>query len=369
MTSRRSRVWWLTTLLLLTLPGCRPPPEAPEAIRPVRTFRVGDATQLVGRRFPGRARATNEVNLAFRVSGPLITRAADVGNEVSVGEILATIDPRDFDVAIRNVTAQLAEAAAARDLAVEEFERADVAHKRGALTDIELVRRRESRNRALANVDALQAALDQANDARADTELKAPFAGTVVAVYVENFEEVLAKQPIVRILDDTHIEMIVDIPEHLIPGADPDLEVLCTFDALPGVELEGTIKEIGKEASETTRTYPVTLEMDQPEGARVLPGMTGEARAKRPPVDAGPVSAEGYEIPGEAVAAADDGTSYVWVIDEEAFTVSRRTVTLGAMSQQGIRVTDLEPGLLIAAAGVHYLREGQRVRVLEETVR
>ena len=87
------------------------------------------------------------------------------------------------------------------------------------------------------------------------------------------------KQPVVRIVDASQIELIVDIPEHLISLA-PLLDTAeVRFDAFPDAELVATVKEIGAEASQTTRTYPVTLVMDQPEDLRILPGMAGRARA------------------------------------------------------------------------------------------
>ena len=92
---------------------------------------------------------------------------------------------------------------------------------------------------------------------------------------MENFEDVQNKQAILRLLDDSKIEMIIDIPEHLIINAAYVKDAFVVFDAFPGREIAATIKEIGTEASSTTRTYPVTLIMDQPEDIRILPGMTG----------------------------------------------------------------------------------------------
>ena len=70
------------------------PVEAP--VRPVKVVKVGDTEELFERQFPGRSSATQEVDLSFRVSGPLITRPVDVGDEVKKGQILARIDPRDL---------------------------------------------------------------------------------------------------------------------------------------------------------------------------------------------------------------------------------------------------------------------------------
>ena len=60
--------------------------------------------------------------------------------------------------------------------------------------------------------------------------------------------------------------------------------------------------------------------------------------------------------------------NYVWVIDDQAKTVSRRAVATGQLTEVGIIIMEgLKPGEWIALAGVHSLREGQQVRILQQT--
>ncbi len=83
-------------LCVLVLAGCgeeAPPTE--EVVRPIKAYRVADAGAFGGRFFPGQAQATQEIELSFRVGGPLITRQVDVGTEVEEGDVVASIDPRD----------------------------------------------------------------------------------------------------------------------------------------------------------------------------------------------------------------------------------------------------------------------------------
>ena len=304
MKNRRLRRsgWIIPAVVIFAggIPGCSRAEPLPEVVRPVRAMQAGDTEMLTRSGLPGRAKATQEVNLAFRVAGPLISRPINVGDDVAEGDVLAQIDPRDFDVALRNTEAQLEDARAAFALATEEFSRATEAHERGGVSEIELARRREASNSRKARVDGLEASVQAARDALDDTQLRAPYDGKIVAIYVENFEEVQAKQAITRVLDDSRIEMIIDLPEQFITLASIVGELICTFDAVPGHELVATVKEIGAEASQTTRTYPVTLIMDQPEGVKVFPGMTGRARPRAPVrAEAG----EGIEVPATAIAS------------------------------------------------------------------
>ena len=206
--------------------------------------------------------------------------------------------------------------------------------------------------------------LDLARKALADSVIKAPFAGVIANLFVENYTAVNPKQPVARLLDASRIEFVVNIPEQFISLARGMRNLRVKFDAFADVEIPAQIKEIGSEATQATRTYPVTLIMNQPEGAQILPGM------------AGVVTGEGVEeasrgtrvdVPVTAVFSPDgNGESYVWVIDENNMTVSRRPVVVESLADTGITLSEgLQPGEWIAIAGVHYLEDGQKVRILD----
>ncbi len=343
-----------------------------EPIRPVRAMQVSDVSQLGSRTFPGRAQPTQEVDLAFRVSGPLIDFPVKIGDQVKVGDVVARIDPRDFQVSAEAVKGNLQEAQAAFRRAANDYQRElnILKQEPGATSKAAVDRKREERDRAAANIKSLQASLTSAQDQLEYTFLKAPFDGVVVSTFVENFEDVNARQAILRILDDSRIEMIVNIPENLISYAQYVKKVFVSFDAFPENELEATIKEIGTEASSTTRTYPVTLIMDQPREFKILPGMAGKTlRAEMTSPDIlKEVGQEGIEIPISATFTSSEADqTYVWIIDEAKNSVSKRAIVTGALTDSGIRVTEgLSPGEWIAIAGVNYLSEGQKITILEE---
>ena len=347
----RSATLAVTLALATPLAGCGD--EAPpDPVRPVISMKVADAAGFGERTFPGRAKATAEINVAFEVPGRLIERPVDVGTVVQEGDLLARLDPRDYENALEAATAE-------RNRSEALYERVAEARKSGAVSAQELSDAKAAFEAAEATVKIRQKAVD-------DTRVVAPFAGTIAATYVENFQNVRAKQQVMRLLDTTRIEMVVDIPESLISVAPHVEDLRVVFDAIPDREIPARIKELGTEASATTRTYPVTLIMDQPDGVEVLAGMAGRASgtAQVP----GDVEAEGVDIPVAAVFTPPDGdgeSSYVWVIEEPALTVSRRQVEPGRISPQGVRVQGLTPGERIAIAGVHYLREGQQVRLSE----
>ena len=111
-------------IAVLVLPGCRrEEPTSEESVRVVRAMKVADFSGLAQRSFPGRATATREVDLAFRVSGPLIARPINVGDEVKEGDLIARIDPRDFRVALRNAEGNLERSRANQQRAQSDYQR------------------------------------------------------------------------------------------------------------------------------------------------------------------------------------------------------------------------------------------------------
>lgn len=348
---RRGFLTLAVGLCALGLAACQEKEEpAEEVIRPVRAMTV-DATPTEGRRkFPGRARAAQEVTLAFEVAGRITSFPANIGDIVRRGDVLVALDQRDFESALSRAQAEVTRAKA-------QYERVKKAAAVNAVSRQDLSDAQAAYQSAQANISIREKALE-------DATLTAPYDAVVVATFFENFENVQPKQPVVRLLDPRQIEMVVDIPEDLITLVKPGVEVIAAFDAAPGLELSATVTEIGAEASQTTRTYPVTIIMDQPEGGpTILPGMAGTVWGKGGQDE----RKIGFQVPMTALATDESGATFVWVIDPAAGTAARRAITTGEVTRGGILVTQgLEGGEVIATAGVNVLIEGQKVRIVTE---
>ena len=103
--------------------------------------------------------------------------------------------------------------------------------------------------------------------------------------------------------------------------------------------------------------------MDQPEGIRILPGMAGKAQGT-PPEDKS-LGRYGIEIPITSVFTDEaSGNTFVWVIDVTNLVVHKRQIETGEIADNGIQVlSGLDEGEIIASAGVHYLFEGQKIKL------
>lgn len=371
----------LSSVFLLSACG-EDEPAKPDRPRLVLAIQVGDSSALTDRWVPGRARATRELDLSFRVGGRMVARPVVVGDVVAQGDVIARLDTSDYEVELQNAEGNLDEARA--DLANAESELARVVSTQksdpGAISKVAVDRARGRRDAARANVKSLEAAVTDARNRLERTTLRAPFDATVVARYAEAFEDVRPNQPIVRLVDTSRIEFVANLPESEISAISEVTNIRVQFDAFPGLEVPAELKEVGTEASLTTRTFPVTLIMNQPEGYRILPGMAGRANG-----DAPDQVRDGYVVPLSAVFTEEGGSeaarrgdpgaavppaarpTFVWIVKEPEMTVSRRQVAPGAMTARGLRITEgLEAGEWLVTAGVYSLIDGQQVRISQQ---
>ncbi|HYI28062.1 MAG TPA: efflux RND transporter periplasmic adaptor subunit, partial [Bradyrhizobium sp.] len=227
--------------------------------------------------------------------------------------------------------------------------------------------RKEDLDAKRAEIRALEAAVASAKNQLDYSTLLAPFDGHVSARFVDNFQTVQPKQAIVRLLDISKIEVTIQVPESLISLVPQVKKAVCQFDVFPGRTFVGRVTKVGGEASQTTRTYPVTVEIDRPADVKILPGMAARIRAAADKTSgAGPAE---LVVPPAAIFTREAGQqSYVWVVQEgSAAKVTQRAVKTGRLTLVGIVVTEgLKPGERVVAAGVNSLRENQEVRVLQE---
>ena len=334
--------------------------EREPVVRPVRIVTIGDAGSGRSLSFSGSIRAGETAELGFEVSGRIIELPIDEGQQVSAGELLARLDPADFQ-------SQLDQAEANFRQAETTFERYKDIVERGAVSRQELDLRQR-------NFEVAQAELATARKALSDTRLVAPFAGEIGRRLVDNFVNVQAKQGVVILQDLTTLEVVVSIPEQDWARARPGLSreertalisPMVSLSMIPGREFPARLKEVATVADPVTRTFEVIAEMDNPTDVSILPGMTANITVTIP--EGGTVSGEdtAFTIPANAVLADEQGNSTVWKVDPESMTVSRTTIQLGDMSGDQVRVLGgLNSGDRIATSGVHNLREGMQVSEL-----
>lgn len=354
-------------MALLSACGQSEEPAPAEIIRPVKVMKVSGSLAGKTRTLPGTVRAADRVDLAFQVPGPLIELPVKEGQAVKKGTLVARIDPRDYDTNLRNAEGVLAKAEAGLAYAIAEHRRyvKVKATDAGAVSDSMVSLKLAAEKVARADLQSAKAGVAAAKDQLEYTRLKAPFDGVIARKYVDNYQEVQAKQAVLSLQNVTDVEVLIDAPELMIAPIRKTLpRFYAEFAADPNRRFELRVKEFATQADSVTQTYRIVLTMPAPAGIRILPGMTVNVSIE---FSADAESGAEILIPAIAVFADNAGRSEVWVVDPQTNKVQRRAVTTGDLSgNDSIRIiSGLNADETIAISGVNSLREGQTVRALD----
>ena len=216
----------------------------PPVVRPLKTMVIKSPFDAVGRKYPGRVGPNERVSLAFQVSGQLVEFNVKNGQEVKKGELLAKIDPRDFESELASKEGILEQS----KFNVEKIKRL---FDEGSAGRQEVVDLQAAYDVAEANARIAKKALE-------DTSLHAPFDGVIANTFVENHENVMTLRTVLDLQDVSSVEVVVNVPEDRIALSlrKRDLfRYIASFDFLPDREFEVMLKEFATEADPQTQTY------------------------------------------------------------------------------------------------------------------
>jgi RND family efflux transporter MFP subunit len=328
-------------------------------VRPVKTVTIEAPEIGFIRTLPGRIGAVRRAELSFRVPGKVAELPFVEGQEVDQGAVIARLDPADYRIAFNDRKATY-------DRAKADYDRGQQLVEQGTIS-------RRDFDALLASFKSAEAALQAAEKDLEYTNLTAPFPGVIARRYVDNFEEVQAREPVLVLNDISRLEVKVDIPEVMMqrvrriePGG-PRPRLYATFDNEPGRHFRLEFKEIATRADPKTQTFEVTMTMEPPEGLTVLSGMTTSVIVDTRNLKSAAVADTTYLVPASAVTGNLDLAPVVWIVDK-GMTVQPRPVSVDEMVGDQIRVKEgLEPGDRVVVAGAAYLAPGMVVRLMPKT--
>ena len=343
------------TLLLASsflLAACEKPVETfVAASRPVKTIVVGGDITGDTRTFPAEVDAIQKADISFRVSGKIQKIFVKEGDEVKKGQVLAELDPTDFEITLKDRKASYSTAKANFDRAVELVEK-------GAISKVEHDNLRAQFHTAKANLQSAKQDLIY-------TKLKANFDGQIAKRYVENFEEVILSKKIFALEDVSSLKIIIDVPENIMIAVDKsrDRALYAKFDSIKNKQFPLTFREAATKADPSTKTFKVTMQMTASEKFNILPGMTGTVYAEV-------LASESHSdtpitLPVSAVISNSEKQATVWIVDEKTMTVNPKNVTAGMMTGDSMRIDGLNLGDRVVIAGAAFLRNDMKVTLLE----
>jgi RND family efflux transporter MFP subunit len=301
--------------------------------------------------------------LSFEIPGQLKTINLEVGQKVKLGDILAEIDPRTLQAQVEQATATLHQSEAQLANAEADFRRQEELLKRQVASQAAFDRAQAAVRGARAQREQAARALEVAEHNLDRSKLVAPFTGTIARVDVKSFTQVAAGQPVLTLFSDDNFDCSFLAPSGLFQTLKVGQSVDVKVADMPHLKLKGQIKELGSQALQVS-AFPVVIRLDD-RGDRLNAGMAVEIAIEQPLLGVG----KGVVVPlGVLVPEGGNDlehTGSVFVYDAITSTVHRRKITVGGVRDNRIVVTDgLKAGDLVASAGVSYLVENQKVKLL-----
>jgi RND family efflux transporter MFP subunit len=344
-------------LFLLVAGGAAPPP--PEDVRPVRTVVAAAHAEGESVSLTGHIRARTEESLAFRIDGRMIARRVDVGAVVKAGDLIAELDPLPQQDALRAAKAKLAAAQAALHEAGNNLERQRYLVDKGWSTKVQYDATERAFRSAAADVDASAALVHTAEDQLGYTRLLADASGAIIATGAEAGEVVRAGQSVVTVAHDDGADAVFDVPPAFFGRISPDALIIIALSDDAFVHTIGKVREVAPQADPVTRSYQVKVGLTEwPPAMRLGATVTGTTQMLAP---------GGVELPATALTMSENKTA-VWVVDPKTLELSLRPVELARQDSAIIIVSKgLQGGETVVTAGVHALRPGQKVRLMETT--
>ena len=328
--------------------------EVAPPVRPAKLITIEAHSEVISMELPAVIDASLTSALSFEIGGKVETLDVMEGVEVERGAVIARLNQRD----IRN---QLTQARAQFDNAKAEFDRAERLINENAISRSVFEQRKTQMDVAKASYDVAQKRLD-------DTVLRAPFSGVIADVHIERFDNVGPQQAIVTLQTTGDAEAVVQAPARIVANQEQlePIETWIELDAAPGVRVPAEIHSFSTLADASTQTFEAKFAFTPPENITVLPSMTGTLHGKFKIVGDTDFFKEDYiSVPLSAVQS-DGEETYVWVVDPETMSVSRRSIQVKSRLDDYLSVLEgLEVGEQIVGAGGAYLQEGVKIRAYE----
>ncbi len=362
--------------LALVLAGCTEDAaksKAPTvAVQPVQVMAVTFEAPGNTWSYTGTVRPRFESDLGFRVGGKIVSRQVDIGQAVTVGQLIAKLDETDLRLSLEAQEAELKAARTNQEQAVAAEGRFKTLLTKGFVAQAAFDQRRATADEARSRVSRSERSLDIARNQLAYTGLKATAAGVVTSLSAEAGQVVSAGQTVVRVAQLGELEISVAVPEHMVAAVKSASADVSVWNSATDTRLAAALREVSPEADPVTRTYQAKFSL--PAGTALALGRTATVHlaAKAPALTNASAGSSSGLVEAQRVtrlplaAVMNDGRSaHVYVLDGET-RVKRVAVTIASLTQSGVIVSGgLEPGQKVVTMGVHRLDGSQPVRVVE----
>lgn len=365
-------------LLLLLLQACGqsqaqdPKKKEPAELKPLPVTVAKVETRPVQRSVEtvGSLLAWEESQVKAEVSGTLDRLFVDLGDRVKAGQILATLEAREFSLQVEQAEASLrmaretqARTRAEQDEAKANAERAEELYRRELISAQERDRWRTQyrvtqalAQSSAADIQRLEAALGVARKKLRDATIRAPIAGAVAKRHVNVGEFVKDGAALFTLVVSDPLKYTGTVPERYAPELRVGQTLQLTVEAYPGQSFAGQVTRVAPAVDVQTRGLSLEARVPNPEG-RLRPGFFAKGAVLTRKDDAVAF------VPAEAVTYFVGITKVFVVVDSKA---QERLVKPGTRQGGLVEILDgVKPGEVVATTNLAQLFNGAPVTVVE----
>ncbi|MCW2473968.1 efflux RND transporter periplasmic adaptor subunit [Candidatus Symbiopectobacterium sp. NZEC151] len=340
---------WLPALLA----GCDGNNVAKDSVpRAVRYTTVPSPSATAAGVWIGEIRAHDETTLGFQLEGRILSRQVEIGDNVTKGQLLATLDSDINRNQLNSAQAEVESARAAEQVAAANLRRMQALMPSGAIARVELDNATANWQAAQSRRKSAQATLNNAQENLSWTQLTAPRAGVITAVNASAGQVVSAGQAVFTLAAGQERDAVFDVTDPQAMAGQGESRLNVSLLSTPALTTPGILRDISPQADPQTRTWRVRVRLETPPVAMTL-GATVRAQMPR----AAPAM---MTLPASALTRADEQAAVFIVTPQNQLQL--RPIALGGYSIASIFVTaGIEPGENVVTAGVSKLRAGETV--------
>lgn len=345
---RKEKVIILFLCTAVLLAGCKREKSREATVKTIKTTVVNRYGNERSVSFPGKVKASSEVNLAFRISGPIAKVNASEGQLVRKGQILAEMDSRDYEIQLAATEAEYKQIKAEAERIMQLYEMKSVPEN--------------DYDKAVSGLQQITAKYNAHKNALDDTRLVAPFDGFIQKRYFDSSETIGAGTPVFSIISAGTPEVEINIPAGEFIRRDQFEAYSCYFEIYPDRIFPLELITINQKAN-LNQLYTVRFRLKNSKDQMPTPGMSTMVT-----IQFKPDTVEQVSIPTIALFEKD-GESSVWIYDEQKQVVNIRKVKVSEILTDGTLVIShgLKVGERVVTAGVHALSENEKVKLLPQT--
>lgn len=325
----------------------------------IKTFALEKQKMATSLQMPGELIAYQQVDLYAKVSSFVKSLNADIGTEVTKGQLLMTLEAPELTSQLAAAESRLKSQEAVYTASKANYDRLfETSKTPGTISKNDLDQAIAKRNSDQAQLSAARAAYKEVGSIQNYLEIRAPFNGIISArnVNLGAFVGPTGKGselPLFTLQEQKHLRLAISIPELYTGYLKTGDEISFTVKSKPAQTFTAKVKRMSGALDQRLRSERV--EMDVPNlGKLLLPGMIADVSVPLP------ANASTFIIPKSALVESAEG---IYVIKSENNKAVKLAVQKGRENGDKIEIFgDLKEGDVLVSEANEEIHPGMAIK-------